>query len=216
MARLRLGVLISGRGSNLQSLIDHFCMADAPAEICVVISNNPGAAGLARAAASGLPTLTIDHRRFGSRAEFDAAVNAALLDAGVELVCLAGFMRLLTTEFVQAWRNRMINIHPSLLPSFKGLHTHARAIEAGVRFAGCTVHYVRPEMDEGPILVQAAVPVLADDDEDSLAARVLVAEHRCYPAAIRMIAQGRVRIEGERAVIAGSGEMPPATQFNPA
>lgn len=216
MARLRLGVLISGRGSNLQSLIDQFCMADAPAEICIVISNNPDAAGLARAAAAGLPTLTVDHRRFSSRADFDAALNTALIKAQVELVCLAGFMRLLTTGFVESWRNRMINIHPSLLPSFKGLHTHARAIEAGVRFAGCTVHYVRPEMDEGPILVQAAVPVLADDDEDSLAARVLAAEHRCYPTAIRMIAEGRVRIEGERAIIAGSGEMPPATQVNPA
>lgn len=216
MARLRLGVLISGRGSNLQSLIDHFCVADAPAEICIVISNNPDAVGLARAATAGLTTLVIDHREFDGRAAFDTALTTALVEAQVELVCLAGFMRLLTTEFVQAWRDRMINIHPSLLPSFKGLHTHARAIEAGVRFAGCTVHYVRPEMDEGPILVQAVVPVLADDDEDSLAARVLAAEHRCYPAAIRMIAEGRVRIEGERAVIAGSGEMPLTTQVNPA
>lgn len=216
MARLRLGVLISGRGSNLQALIDHFCVAGAPAEIVIVISNKADAAGLTRAEAAGLPTLVIDHRQFEDRAAFDAALDAALTDAGVELVCLAGFMRLLTTEFVESWRDRMINIHPSLLPSFKGLHTHARAIEAGVRIVGCTVHYVRPEMDEGPILVQAAVPVLDDDDEDSLSARVLAAEHRCYPAAIRLIAAGRVRIEGARAIITSSGEMPPATLFNPA
>jgi phosphoribosylglycinamide formyltransferase-1 len=216
MARLRLGVLISGRGSNLQSLIDHFCKPDTPAEICLVISNKADAYGLVRAKAAGLPVLTIDHKAYADRTAFDAALDAALREARIDLVCLAGFMRLLTTGFVEAWRDRMINIHPSLLPSFKGLHTHARAIEAGMRIVGCTVHYVRPEMDEGPILVQAAVPVLADDDEDRLAARVLEAEHRCYPAAIRLIAEGRVRIEGERAIIAGSGEMPPATLFNPA
>lgn len=215
MARLRLGVLISGRGSNLQSLIDHFSKPGALAEICIVISNKADAYGLVRAKAAGLPVLTIDHRAYADRTQFDAALDAALRDARIDLVCLAGFMRLLTTGFVEAWRDRMINIHPSLLPSFKGLHTHARAIEAGMRIVGCTVHYVRSEMDEGPILVQAAVPVLADDDEDRLAARVLEAEHRCYPAAIRLIAEGRVRIEGERAIIAGSGEMPPATLFNP-
>jgi phosphoribosylglycinamide formyltransferase-1 len=216
MGRLKLGVLISGRGSNLQSLIDHFCAADAPAEIVIVISNNADAGGLTRARTAGLRTVVIDHRQFDGRTAFDAALDDALTHAGVDLVCLAGFMRLLTTGFVERWRDRMVNIHPSLLPAFKGLHTHARAIEAGVRIVGCTVHYVRPEMDEGPILVQAAVPVLDDDDEDSLSTRVLAAEHRCYPAAIRLIAEGRVRIEGERAIIVSSGEMPPATLFNPA
>jgi phosphoribosylglycinamide formyltransferase-1 len=203
MTRLKLGVLISGRGSNLQALIDAVAAPDYPAEIALVLSNRPDAQGLARAAAAGLPTAVIDHKRFPDRASFDAELDRTLRGRGIELVCLAGFMRLLTSGFVQTWSDRMINIHPSLLPAFKGLHTHARALAAGVRVVGCTVHFVRPEMDEGPIIVQAAVPVLAGDDEDALAARVLEAEHRCYPLAVRWIAEGRVRIDGDRATIDG-------------
>jgi phosphoribosylglycinamide formyltransferase-1 len=203
MARLKLAVLISGRGSNLQALIDAAAAPDYPAEIALVLSNRPGAAGLARATAAGLPTDVVDHKAFAERAPFDAELDRRLRARGVELVCLAGFMRLLTRGFVETWRDRMINIHPSLLPAFKGLDTHARALAAGVRFTGCTVHYVRPEMDEGPIIIQAAVPVLPTDDAATLAARVLAAEHRCYPQAVRWIAEGRVRLDGGRALIDG-------------
>jgi phosphoribosylglycinamide formyltransferase-1 len=203
MARLKVGVLISGRGSNLQALIDACASPAFPAEIVLVVSNRPDAQGLARAATAAIAVDVIDHTRFPSREAFDAAVDTVLRARNVELVCLAGFMRLFTPHFVEAWRDRLINIHPSLLPSFRGLHTHARALDAGVRVHGCTVHFVRTELDEGPIIVQAAVPVLPGDDADRLAARVLDAEHRCYPLALRLIAEGRVRIEGERAVIAG-------------
>ena len=203
MARhLKLGVLISGRGSNLQALIDAAEAGDWPAEIALVISNRADAAGLARAAAAGIPTCVVDHRGHPDRAAFDAAMTAALVEAGVELVCLAGFMRLLSPQFVEAWHDRLINIHPTLLPSFRGLHAHEQALETGVRFTGCTVHFVRAEMDDGPIIVQAAVPVLQDDTPDTLAARVLKAEHRCYPLAVRCIAEGRVRIRGARAFVA--------------
>jgi phosphoribosylglycinamide formyltransferase-1 len=204
MARLRVAVLISGRGSNLQALIEACRDPAMPAEIVVVISNRPGAAGLGLAAAAGIATRTIDHRGFADRAGFDAALDRCLREAGVGLVCLAGFMRLLTAPFVAAWRDRLVNIHPSLLPSFPGLDTHARALAAGVRFSGCTVHLVRPETDSGPILVQAVVPVAPDDSPDRLAARVLAAEHHIYPLALRWLAEGRVRVEGERAVIAGA------------
>ena len=214
MKRLRLGILISGRGSNLQALIAAAAAPDYPAEIALVLSNRPDAAGLGRATAAGLATAVVDHKRFGERAAFDAEIDRALRTHRVELVCLAGFMRLLTPGFVAAWSDRMINIHPSLLPAFKGLHTHARALAAGVRFAGCTVHFVRPEMDEGPIIVQAAVPVLAGDDEASLAARVLEAEHRCYPQAVRWIAEGRARIVDGRVVIDGA-PAPPDGLINP-
>mgnify|MGYP001210726147 CR=1 FL=1 len=212
--RLRLGVLISGRGSNLQALIDAAAAPDYPAEVALVLSNKADAAGLGRAAAAGIPTRTVSHRGFPDRDSFDAALTAALEAAEVGLVCLAGFMRLLTPGFVEHWRDRLINIHPSLLPAFRGLDTHARALAAGVRFAGCTVHFVRPQMDEGPIILQAAVPVLPEDDADSLAARVLAAEHRCYPAAVRWIAEGRVRVEGERVRIAGAAA-PAAALLNP-
>ena len=204
MRRLKLAVLISGRGSNLQALIDAAAAPDYPAEIALVIANRPDAQGLARATAAGLATRVIDHTAFPDRAAFDAALDAALRAQAIELVCLAGFMRLLTDGFVTAWQDRMINIHPSLLPAFKGLHTHARAPAAGVRVAGCTVHFVRPQMDEGPIIVQAAVPVLPDDTADALAARVLAAEHRCYPAAVRWIAEGRLRVVERRVVIDGA------------
>jgi phosphoribosylglycinamide formyltransferase-1 len=204
VGRLRLGVLISGRGSNLQALLDAAADARWPAEVVLVISNNADAAGLQRAAAAGVATAIVDHRRFPDRAAFDAALDARLDEADVELVCLAGFMRLLTAGFVERRRDRMINIHPSLLPAFPGLDTHARALAAGVRLSGCTVHFVRYETDTGPIIVQAAVPVQPGDTPDRLAARVLAAEHRIYPLAVRLIAEGRVRVAGERAEIDGS------------
>lgn len=197
MASLRTGVLVSGRGSNLQALIDSSSASDWPAEVVTVISNVPGAGGLDRADRAGIPSLTIDHRDYESRENFEEAVHAALVEANVELVCLAGFMRLLTESFVARWTDRLINIHPSLLPSYKGLHSHERALADGVKIAGCTVHFVRPAMDAGPIIVQAAVPVLDGDDAGSLAARVLTAEHLCYPLAVRLIAEGRVRVDNE-------------------
>ncbi|MDE0201233.1 MAG: phosphoribosylglycinamide formyltransferase [Rhodospirillaceae bacterium] len=214
MARLKVGVLISGSGTNLQALIDDCARADAESEIVLVLSNRADAFGLTRAERAGLPHRVIDHRGYASRASFERALSQALESSGVELVCLAGFMRVLTAEFVERWRDRLINIHPSLLPAFKGLDTHARAIETGVRFAGCTVHFVRPEVDKGPIIVQAAVPVLPDDMAETLAARVLHEEHRCLPLAVRLIAQGRVSVAGERCVI--DAEAASGALINPA
>jgi phosphoribosylglycinamide formyltransferase-1 len=197
VASLKLGVLISGRGTNLQALIDA-CAADAfPAEIALVVSNVEGAAGLERARKAGIHTLVIDHREFESRAKFDQAVASALETHDVGLVCLAGFLRILSKAFVDRWRDRIINIHPSLLPAFKGLHVHERVLEAGVRITGCTVHFIRPEMDEGPIIVQGAVPVMADDTPETLAGRVLEVEHRIYPLAVRLIAEGKARVVGD-------------------
>ena len=205
MSRLKLAVMISGRGSNLQALIDATANPAFPAEIILVLSNRPGAMGLERAAKAGIPTRVIDHKDFADRAAFDREMTAALEDAGTELVCLAGFMRLLSDAFVDHWRDRMINIHPSLLPAFKGLDVQERVLARGARFAGCTVHYVRKEMDTGPIIVQAVVPVHPDDTPDSLAARVLEREHDIYPLAVRLIAEGRVSIdENDRAVITGA------------
>lgn len=202
--KAKVGVLVSGRGSNLQALLDAARYPSFPAEIGLVISNIPGVYALERAMAAGVPTLTISHKSFASREEFDAALDRALRDAGVDIVCLAGFMRLLTPGFVNGWAGRMINIHPSLLPSFKGLHTHERAIEAGCKLHGCTVHLVTPDLDDGPILVQAAVPVLADDTPDSLAARVLEQEHRAYPLGLALLAEGKVRMDANRALIDGA------------
>jgi phosphoribosylglycinamide formyltransferase-1 len=199
--RKKVGVLVSGRGSNLQALLDACADPAFPAEITLVISNVPGVFALERAEKAGVPTLTIPHKGFPSREAFDAEMDKALRAAGVEIVCLAGFMRLLSTPFAESWRGRMINIHPALLPSFKGLHTHRRAIEAGVKLHGCTVHLVTPELDDGPILVQKAVPVLSQDDEDSLAARVLEQEHKAYPEALRLLAEDRVIVDGNRALI---------------
>jgi phosphoribosylglycinamide formyltransferase-1 len=200
-SKLKLGVLISGRGSNLQSLIDAAQEPDFPAEIVTVISNVPDVAGLDRAAEAGLSTSVINHKDFGGREPFEDALDAALQDAGVELVCLAGFMRLLTDGFVNRWLDKMINIHPSLLPAFKGLHTHERALEAGVPFSGCTIHFVRPEMDDGPIITQTAVPIRQGDTPGTLAARVLVEEHKIYPLAVRLIAEDRVSIENGEVTI---------------
>jgi phosphoribosylglycinamide formyltransferase-1 len=198
---LKVGVLISGRGSNLQALIDACQRPDFPAEIIHVIANRPGAEGLVRAERAGIATTIIDHRDHGDKASFDAALDQDLRDHGAQLVCLAGFMRILTPGFVDAWRDRLINIHPSLLPSFKGLDAQQAALDAGVRVTGCTVHFVRAEMDTGPIIAQAAVPVLPGDDADTLSARILAQEHIIYPQALDLIAQGRVRIDANRAII---------------
>jgi phosphoribosylglycinamide formyltransferase-1 len=215
MARLKVGVLVSGNGSNLQTLIDLCATPDMPAEIALVISNKPGVMALDRAARAGIPTQVIPHQDFPDRIAFDQAMDAALRAAGVEFICLAGFMRVLSEMFVELWRDKLINIHPALLPSFKGLHTHRQALEAGVRFHGCTVHIVRPQLDDGPILVQAVVPVRPDDDEQSLAARVLKAEHRAYPLALKLIAEGRVTIDGSRARIDGHAPDQTALLMNP-
>jgi len=188
---VRVGILISGRGSNMAALLDAAREPDYPADIVQVVSNQPQAPGLQLAAQAGVATAAIDHRRFGQdRAAHEAAIDAALRQAGVEIVCLAGYLRLLTPFLVSAWQGRMLNIHPSLLPAFPGLHTHRRALEAGVKLHGCTVHLVTDAMDEGPILAQAAVPVLPHDTEDSLAARVLVQEHRIYPMALAAVVRG--------------------------
>ncbi|MGH7123937.1 MAG: phosphoribosylglycinamide formyltransferase [Stellaceae bacterium] len=216
MARLKVAVLISGRGSNLQALIDACADPAFPAEIRLVISNDARAQGLARAERAGIPTRVIPHKQFPDRPSFDAVVERALEEAGTELVCLAGFMRIFSDAFVQRWRDRMVNIHPSLLPAFKGLKVHEQALAAGVRFTGCTVHYVRPAMDEGPIIVQAAVAVLPGDDAARLAERVLAEEHNIYPLALRLIAEGRVTVTGERAEIRGAVAPVPPTLLNPA
>lgn len=199
-ARKRVGVLISGRGSNLQALIAACAAPDFPARIVTVISNRPEAAGLQHAASAGISAVTIDHKAFPSREAFEGAMQQVLEQAGVELLCNAGFMRLLTADFVERWRDRHLNIHPSLLPAFRGLQTHERALAAGVRVTGCTVHFVRHEMDAGPIIAQAAVAVLPDDTPDTLAERVLAAEHKLYPAALRLVASGAVTVNDDRVV----------------
>ncbi|CAK0774030.1 phosphoribosylglycinamide formyltransferase 1 [Azospirillaceae bacterium] len=216
MARLRVGVLISGRGSNLQALIDAGADPAYPAEVVTVLSNYADAYGLQRARAAGIPATIINHRAFNARQGFEAALDSALRAARVELVCLAGFMRLLTPWFVERWHNALINIHPSLLPAFKGLDTHSRVLASGATITGCSVHFVRATMDEGPIIAQAAVPILGGDTPQKLAERVLAAEHACYPLAIRLIAEGRVRIENERALISNGAPPPLMALINPA
>ena len=201
MSRVRTAVLISGRGSNLQALIDAAADPSFPAEIVLVISNVEGVYGLERARQAGIATAVISHKGL-SREAFDAKLDAALEAADVQLVCLAGFMRILSDGFARKWTGRLLNIHPSLLPSFRGVHVHEQALEAGVKFSGCTVHFVVPELDAGPIVEQAVVPVLANDTPDSLAARVLEQEHRIYPAALKLLAEGKVKLEGSRAVFA--------------
>ena len=213
--RKRVGVLISGRGSNLQALLDAAATPDYPAEIVLVMSSKADAPGVARAERAGVPTRTIPRRDFESREACDAAMTTALEAAGVELICLAGFMRLLSEPFVAQWRDRMINIHPSLLPLFPGLDTHARALAAGVKLHGCSVHFVRVEMDSGPITGQAAVPVLPDDTEETLAARVLEAEHRLYPHCLRLVASGQVAIQGDVTSITAGASGPIAPLLNP-
>ncbi|MBL8590656.1 MAG: phosphoribosylglycinamide formyltransferase [Methylobacteriaceae bacterium] len=183
--RKRVAALISGRGSNMAALIEAARAADFPAEIALVLSNRPGAGGLETAAAAGVATAVVDHRAYPDRESFERAMQAELTRAAIDIVCLAGFMRLLSPWFVQCWEGRMLNIHPALLPAFKGLHTHERALAAGVRIHGCTVHLVTPGMDEGPILAQAALAVAPGENAEALGARVLALEHRLYPAALR-------------------------------
>lgn len=204
MSRKHVAILISGRGSNMMSLVEAARDPNYPAEVILVISNRPEAPGLAWAAAQGLPTKVIDHKSYPNREDFDAALHEALVASGAEIVCCAGFMRLMTAGFVEKWSGRMLNIHPSLLPAFKGLDAQSQALAAGVKIAGCTVHFVEPEMDSGPIIAQAAVPVADDDTPDTLAARILSAEHKLYPHALRLVATGEARLEGRRVVVGGA------------
>lgn len=196
--RKRTAILISGRGSNMMSLVEAAAAPDYPAEVVAVLANRNDAAGIGWAAAKGIHTRVVEHKAYAGREPFEAALHKVLVDLGVEIVCLAGFMRVLTAGFVDRWQGRMINIHPSLLPSFKGLHTHERALEAGVRIAGCTVHFVVPEMDAGPIIAQAAVPVEMTDTAETLAARILKAEHKLYPHALALMASGCAKMDGSR------------------
>jgi len=214
MGRLKLGVLISGRGSNLQALIDAAADAAYPAEIALVVSNVAGVMGLQRAEKAGIATAVVDHKAFDGRQSFEDALHETLSAAGVELVCLAGFMRLLTDGFVGRWHDKLINIHPSLLPAFKGLDVQQRAIDAGARFSGCTVHFVRPAMDAGPIIAQAVVPIHGDDTDASLSARILEQEHKLFPLAVRLIAEGRARVIDERVVI-DDAVAPATAMINP-
>lgn len=197
----RVAVLISGRGSNMMSLIAAAKLPDYPAEIVGVVSNRPEAQGLFKAAGEGLATRIVDHKCFGSRAGFEAELDRALRAMDVDIVACAGFMRLMSPAFVEAWHDRMLNIHPSLLPAFKGLDTHARALAAGVKVSGCTVHIVHPEVDSGPIIAQAAVPVLDGDTEETLSARVLEAEHLLYPHALSLFASGAITVAGDRTLV---------------
>lgn len=199
-ARRKIGILISGRGSNMQALVKAARDPAYPAEIVVVISNRPAAPGLDFAKAQGIATEVVDHKLHGSREAFDDALDAALKRHGVELVACAGFMRIMTQGFVERWRDRMINIHPSLLPAYKGLDTHERALADKVTRHGCSVHFVRSDVDSGPLIAQASVPVLKSDSPETLAARVLDAEHKIYPRALALVASGAVRVEGERLV----------------
>ena len=203
MTRKRTAVLISGRGSNMTALIDAAADPDYPAEIAGVVSDKADAPGLGIAIARGIPVKVVARKDFADREAHDAAIDQALGEFGAELVALAGYMRRLGTPLVEKWQGRMINIHPALLPSFKGLDTHRRALEAGLRIHGCTVHFVTADVDEGPIIAQAAVPVMTDDDEAALSARVLKAEHRIYPLALSLLAEGKVRMESGRAAFPG-------------
>ena len=208
-ARKRVGILISGRGSNMQALVRAAQDPAFPAEITVVISNRPAAPGLDFARAQGIATEDVDHESYASRDSFDQALDAALKRHHVELIACAGFMRIMTPGFVDQWRDRMINIHPSLLPAYKGLHTHERALADGATRHGCTVHLVRNNVDDGPILAQASVPVLKSDTPETLAARVLDAEHKIYPRALALLASGAIRVEGEKIVAASTDIEPP-------
>ncbi|MDH3445402.1 MAG: phosphoribosylglycinamide formyltransferase [Deltaproteobacteria bacterium] len=205
MARVvPIGVLVSGGGTNLQAIIDATEAKKLDASIRVVLSNKEDAYGLVRAKKHAIPTAVLDHKQFSSRDAYDQAVVDLLRAHGVELVVLAGFMRLLSPVFIKAYSNRIMNIHPALLPSFPGLHVQRKAVEYGVRFSGCTVHFVNEECDEGPIIIQAVVPVLPGDTEDALSARILKEEHRIYPRAIQLYAEGRLRVDGRRVIVDGS------------
>jgi phosphoribosylglycinamide formyltransferase-1 len=197
MARRRIAVLISGRGSNLAALIDAARQPDYPAEIVLVVSNRPEAAGLVRANEAGIATAVVDHKRFADRRAFEEELERTLAASGVDVVCLAGFMRIFTPWFVERWVGKILNIHPSLLPAFRGVDTHRQALLAGVLIHGCSVHFVTPDLDAGPIVAQAAVRVVPGDTEETLAARVLAEEHRLYPLALRLVCEGRARLDGE-------------------
>ena len=204
MSRKRVAVLISGRGSNMAALIEAARDSSYPAEIALVLSNRADAGGLLVAQAANIATAVVEHTQFGTdRAGFERTLQATLEKHRIEIVCLAGFMRLLTAEFVSHWQGRILNIHPALLPAFKGLDTHKRALEAGAKVHGATVHFVVPEMDSGPIIAQGAVNVLREDTEEALAARVLTVEHRIYPLALKLVAEGRVRVENGHCLIDG-------------
>ncbi len=209
MARRRTAILISGRGTNMTALIAASMEPDYPAEISLVLSNRPEAPGLRRASDMGLATDVVDHKAFDTKPDFEAALTARLEAAGTDLICLAGFMRLVSEEFVDRWHDRLINIHPSLLPAFTGLNTHARALDAGVKLHGCTVHYVRAAMDNGPIIAQAAVPVLPGDTADTLGERVLAAEHQLYPRALALVAREEVRVVDELVKFSDTPSEPP-------
>ncbi len=201
MARKRVGILISGRGSNMSALIEAAAAKDYPAEIVLVVSNRPDAKGLQVAKSKNVATAIVDHKKFASRDAFETELEKELAAAKVEILCLAGFMRVLTDGFVKRWHGRILNIHPSLLPAFKGIDTHKRALEAGVKNHGATVHFVVSELDSGPIVMQAEVPVLAADDPETLAARVINIEHRIYPEALRLLAKGKLKIVGEKVIV---------------
>jgi phosphoribosylglycinamide formyltransferase-1 len=212
--KLRLAVLASGGGTNLQSIIDRCKQGRLDADISLVISNNPGAGALERATLAGIKTVCINHRKFDSREEFDQAVIATLKAAEIELVVLAGFMRIISTPFLQAFPQKIINIHPSLLPSFPGLHVQQKALDYGAKVSGCTVHFVDDGVDTGPIIIQAVVPIHPTDSEESLAARILEQEHKIYPQAIQWIAEGRVEIINRQVKVTGS-ETSTVTLINP-
>lgn len=203
-AKLPVVVLISGGGTNLQALIDEAACGDLPIEIRAVISNRPGAGGLARATSAGIPARVLDHKHYPDRDAYDRALAELVDEYRPGLVLLAGFMRILTAEFVQRFRGRMLNIHPSLLPKHQGLHTHQRALDEGDTMHGASVHFVTEELDGGPLIIQAEAPVLPGDDAHTLAARVLTQEHRIYPTAVRWFAQGRLKLEGDRVLLDGT------------
>src|SRR5262245_4979280 len=214
MSRKRVAVLISGRGSNMAALIEAAKDGKYPAEIVLVVSNRPDAGGLLVAQAVGIATEIVDHAKFKDRAGFERAVEAALERHRIDLVCLAGFMRLLTADFLERWQLRVLNIHPALLPAFKGLDTHRRALEAQAKIHGASVHFVVPEMDSGPVIAQGAITVRPTDTEETLARRVLEIEHRIYPAALKLVAEGRVRVENGRSLIDGA-PVPDVTDLAP-
>ncbi len=214
MQKLRVAVLASGNGSNLQSIIDQMRAGKLDIELVQVIANNPDAGALDRAAKAGIAHQCINHRHFTGREGFDEAVVRALVESGAELVVLAGFMRIISAVFLRAFAGRIINIHPSLLPAFAGLHVHQKALDYGAKFSGCSVHFVDGGVDTGPIIVQAVVPILPDDDADTLAARILAQEHKIYPQAIQWIAEGRVAIDGRKVIIKEAQEQSGA-QINP-
>jgi phosphoribosylglycinamide formyltransferase-1 len=211
--RKRVVVLVSGSGSNMAALAEACDTADFPAEIVGVISDKPDAGGLAKAQARGIRTLVLARRDFSSKAEHEAAVLRALAELNADIVCLAGYMRLLSADFIRPFEGRILNIHPSLLPLFPGLHTHQRALDAGVRISGCTVHFVTEGMDEGPAIVQAVVPVLAGDTAETLAGRVLTVEHKSYPLALRLVAEGKVRMDSDGVVKRDGSQTDPAAHL---